>query len=788
MSLASGTKLGRYEIRAKIGAGGMGEVYLAQDAKLDRKVALKLLPPDVAADHSRMNRFVQEAKAASALNHPNILTIYEIDETDLGHFIATEFIEGETVRECLRKAPLTITEGLNVAAQVAAALCAAHNAGIIHRDIKPENVMVRADGLVKVLDFGLAKLTATGASDSEDVTLTQPGMIMGTIAYMSPEQARGQVVDARTDVWSLGVLLYEMLSGRTPFGGETTSDTLVNILQREPDALNVRAVPDELARIIERMLAKKLEQRYPTMADAAGALKTLQRRIDFDSQMQQTALRNPGEARTEIFGAAAALKPVNDTASDSVRRTAGSSPSIAVLPFANLSPDPDNEYLCEGIAEELINALAKIDELKVSARTSAFSFKGKNANVSEIGERLGVKNILEGSIRKSGNRLRISVQLINAADGFHLWSERYDREMQDIFELQDEITLSVIDALKVKLLVNERGAVLKRYTDNAQAYELFLKGRYHHFKYSAEGWKRAIEFFEMAIEIEPSFAPAYAAMTTSWGCLWFFGLVSSAAAIAPMKEATAKALKLDEGLAEAYLSSAMVSFFYEWEWRKAEEEFRHALELNPSNPEALSFYSMFLALADRFDEAISQSKQSLAIDPLSPLINMNAGWTYFTGGLLDETMEQIRKMIQIEPGFWGAYWLQGAIYLLEGSYDKAVAELKRSVSLGGHQVVVADLASAYALAGRKEEAEAVLDQLLEKRKHEYVSAICIGRIYCRLGNTEKTIEWLEKAFAERNGEMLFLKAEVETAAKNDPLLDLANHPTVTALFQRMNLP
>jgi serine/threonine-protein kinase len=492
-------------------------------------------------------------------------------------------------------------------------------------------------------------------------------------------------------------------------------------------------------------------------------LKSLQRRREFDSELQQTIFRSAG-AHTEVVK---------------------SSPSIAVLPFLNLSPDPDNEYFCEGIAEELLNALARIDDLKVAARTSAFLFKGKAANVSEIGERLGVNTVLEGSVRKAGNRLRITVQLVNTADGFHLWSERYDREMQDIFELQDEITLSVIDSLKVKLLGNQRDAVLKRYTDNTKAYELFLKGRYHHFKYTSEGWKRAIEFFEKATEIDQLYAPAYAAMASSWGYLLFFGLIAPEAAIPPMRKAMAQALKFDKGFADTHLSSAMVSLFFDWEWRKAEEEFRCALDLDANNAEAFSFYSMFLALEDRIDEAIIQCKQSLAIDPLSPLINMNAGWVYFSAGLTNEALDQVSKMIEIEPGFYGAYWLRGAIYLADGNYEEAVNELKRAVSLGGHQVVVADLGSAYALVERKEEAESILNQLLENRQHEYVSAICIARLYSRLGETDKAIEWLEKAFEERNGEMLFLEGEIEGAAKDDPLNLLLKDPRVITILQRL---
>lgn len=483
----------------------------------------------------------------------------------------------------------------------------------------------------------------------------------------------------------------------------------------------------------------------------------------------------PGEDRTEIFHS------VVPAPHDGTK-------SIAILPFANISADDENEYFCDGLAEEILNALSKIGELKVAARTSSFSFRGKNANVGEIGEKLGVQNVLEGSVRKSGDSLRISVQLVNAADGFHLWSERYDREMKDIFELQDEITLSVTEALKVTLLGAQRDVVLKRYTDNAAAYELFLKGRYYHYKYTAEGWKRAIEFFEKAVAIEPSYAPAYAAMTSSWGCLWFFGLVPSEAAIPPMKAATAKVLDIDNGLAEAHLSAAMVAFFYDWEWRPAEREFKRALELDPRDAEAVSFYSMFLAFEERNDEAIAQTRHSLVVDPLSSLINMNAGWTYFTVGLLEEARDQAAKMIEIEPDFYGAYWLKGAIHLVEGDYDAAIRELKKGVSLGGHQTVLADLGSAYGLAGRRDQAVGVLDELLEMRRDAYVSAICIARVYSRIGENEKAIEWLETAFEERNGELLFLKGEIEGAAENDPLVILGTDPRMTAIFQKMNLP
>ena len=780
--LSANTTLSHYRIVSKIGEGGMGEVYLAQDTKLDRKVALKILPADVAAHPDRMKRFVQEARAASSLNHPNIITIHEIGETASGHFIGTEFIDGETLRERMSRGGVELSDTLDIVLQVASALTAAHGAGIVHRDIKPENIMLRHDGIVKVLDFGLAKLVEQTPLDAEAETRmqvqTQAGVIVGTAAFMSPEQARGQEVDARSDIWSLGCVLYEMLTRQQPFRGDTTTDVLANIIHREPPSILIRCpdAPAELERIIIRAVCKNKAERYQTANELLADLKQLQKRLEFEAELERSSSPDKEtEAQTQIIRGAMTVETEISN-------------SVAVLPFANLSADAENEYFCDGLADELLNSLAKIDDLKVAARTSAFSFKGKNVNVSEIGERLGVKNVLEGSVRKSGNRLRISVQLVNASDGFHLWSERYDREMQDIFELQDEITLSVTDALKVRLLGKDRDVVLKRYTDDAEAYELFLKGRYYYYKYSAEGWRRAIEFFEKAIEKEPNYAPAYAGMNSSWGFLWFLGFLPAEQAVPQMKAAAIKALEMDENLAEAHLSQAMISFFYDWEWQKAEQEFKRAIALDPHNAEALSFYSMFLGFEERFDEAIDQGGRALAIDPLSMLINMNVGWTYFSAGLFDKTLDQVGKMIEVEPDFYGCYWLRGAIYLSEGEYDNAVNELKKAVSLGGRQIVLADLGSAYGLAGKNDEATAILGQLLEMRQREYVPAICMARIYSRIGENDKAIDWLEKAFEERNGEMVFLKGEIDGAAQGDSLNSLGNDPRMMDLLQKMNLP
>jgi len=462
--------------------------------------------------------------------------------------------------------------------------------------------------------------------------------------------------------------------------------------------------------------------------------------------------------------------------------------TVAVLPFVNMSPIHDDEYFCDGLAEDLLNALAKIDALKVAARRSAFSFKGKSTTLSTIGETLAVHNLVEGSIRRSGDRVRISVRLINAADGYQVWSEQYDREMRDIFALQDDITLAVVEALKVSLFGDEKAAVLRRYTDDAEAYELFLQGRYQSQKYTAQGWKKAIEFFEKAIEKQPDYALAYAGIAAARGCQWFFGILPAEQTVPQSTTASSRALMIDGGLADAYLPRALITFFYEWDWNGAEQEFKACLARDPENAEALSYYAMFLAFAGRIEEAISANRKALELDPLAPLINMNGGWTWFAAGRLEEASAQAAKMMASDPDFYGAYWLQGAIDLSNGEFEGAVEDLKKAVSLGGHHIVVADLASACSLAGLTDMTAEILDGLREERRGRYLPAICLARVYSRVGDTEKAIEWIETAFAERNGEMVFLSSEIAGAAEGDPLRRLADEPRVTALLEKMNLP
>jgi serine/threonine-protein kinase len=462
--------------------------------------------------------------------------------------------------------------------------------------------------------------------------------------------------------------------------------------------------------------------------------------------------------------------------------------SIAVLPFQNLSVDPEQEFFADGITEEILNALAQIKDLRVAGRSSSFSFKGRNEDLRSVGAKLNVTSILEGTLRRSGDRLRITAQLIDAVSGYQLWSERYDRVLEDIFNVQDEIALAIVDALKLKLFGDAKEAVVRRYTDDAEVHELFLKGRYYSYKYTAEGWTRAVEFFEKVIEKNPDHAPAHAGKAAALGCLWFFGLSPADEVVPSFRSAATKAIELDGNLAGAHLSLGMVNFFHDWEWEKAEQEFKQAILLNPKDAEALSYYAMFLGFADRFDEAMALARRALEVDPLSLFINMSVGWTYFSAGLANEAFGQARKLTEIEPGFFGAYWLKGATCLGNGDYEEAVEQLAKAVSLGGYPIVLADLGAAYALAGKKETAETILDQLLDMRRQSYVPAICLARVYSRLGELEKTVQWLETAYEERNGELVFLESEITSAAQGDSFNSLGKDPRVKDLLQRMKLP
>src|SRR5712692_1187642 len=753
MTLGTGTQLGRYEIRSKIGEGGMGEVYLAEDTKLHRRVALKILPAEFCQDSQRAARFLREAQAASGLNHPNICTIHEINDENEVPFIAMEYVEGETLFQRIKDEGLDLAETLDIALQIADALAEAHAHDIVHRDIKPANIIVNRRGQVKVLDFGLAKriVVAKGEAETQPL-LSQAGMILGTAAYMSPEQARGLAVDARTDVWSFGVVLYEMLAGEKPFSGATTTDLLAAILRSEPEDLWKfnHEVPAELERIVLKTLRKKRDERYGSAKDLYADLKQLRKDLDLAAAREMSEPRPAGVAG----GPTSKENPPGTSGGTDLGARSSSSESwapsfvaekvnsIAVLPFTNMSADQENEYFCDGLAEELLNALAKIENLKVAARTSAFSFKGKSASISEIGNTLGVKTVLEGSVRKSGNRLRITVQLINAADGYHLWSERYDREMKDIFDVQDEITLAVVDALKVKLLGEEKAVVLKRYIENTEAYELYLKGRYYYNKHTTEDWLKGIEYFEKAVEIEPEYAPAYAQIGVTYVALSFFGLFPPHQTLPKGTAVVTRALEIDDQLAEAHAALANILFYYDWDWAKAEREFKRAAELNPNDANTRWRLGLLLVSRERFAEAIKAARRAIELDPLSLLANLYAGFIYLLADRPDDALKQVARMIEIEPNFHGAYWLKGGVYLGQEKPKEAVEALEKSMTLGGTPIVKSYLGCAYGLLGKRDEALGVLNELLETRERQYTTAFNIARVYNGLGEIDSACAWL----------------------------------------------
>ena len=659
--LLVGRTIGHYKISEAIGTGGMGEVYLATDIVAGRKAALKLLPSRFTGDAERLKRFQQEAHAVVGLNHPNILTVYEIGEDHSIHYIASELIEGETLRQRLTRGPMQLGEAVDVAIQVASALAAAHNAGIVHRDIKPENIMLRPDGYVKVLDFGIAKLaestfaeppsvgaatfgvpgaTADGAG-SVTLAATNLGSVLGTVRYMSPEQACPAVggIDKRTDIWSLGVVLYEMLTGHVPFTGDppsqsygaagTPQDVMFSILENEPPPLThyIAHAPAELQQIINKTLRKDREQRYRSAHELLQALKDLRRKLDAELERAAAPLwlrwtRSPAALVLVVLAAALALA-LPFYWHRNLPTISPPEKSIAVLPFLDLSETKDQEYFCDGMSEEILEALAKVDGLRVVARTSSFSFKGKSVNAREVGEKLNVANVLEGSLRREGDRVRVTAELINARSGFHLWTETYDRKLEDVFALQDEITRAIVDALKIKLAV----ALPAHEQRNTEVYDLYLQGLYFSNKGSEEDLRRALSFFQRAVEKDPTFARAWTGIAKVW---YFLAdvYVKPLDAYPASKEAALKAIALDEKDAEAHCYLSEAKRVLDWDLAGADAELKRALELDPNSAPAHFFSALLPLFRGELKEGLRLVLEAEKLDPVSPIISYVATAAY----------------------------------------------------------------------------------------------------------------------------------------------------------------
>ncbi len=847
----------------------MGEVFLAEDTRLRRRVALKVLPENIAADADRLLRFEREAFAASALNHPNILTIFEFGAEDQTHFLASEFVDGESLRERMSRTTVTVTATLEIAIQIASALQAAHDAGIIHRDIKPDNVMIRADGYVKVLDFGLAKLAASpvvaGAFDSsEEATRrqlqTQAGLIIGTVAYMSPEQARGHEVDKRTDIWSLGCVLYEMLTRQQPFRGETITDALANIIHREPiSVLTLRQDANaELERIISRTLSKNKNERYQTATDLLVDLKQLQKRLELEAELERaspasrtvelkTGMRvdqpSPNKTTSEAdeaptargettAGSGAETKTVEtDGAKSGAPATSISTPassaeyvisgikqhklgvafaallllvvgvglilflrarnpeeairSVAVLPFENKSADPDAEYLSDGLAESLIYRLTQLPNLKVSPTSSVMRYKGKESDVNAIAAELGVSAVMTGRMAQRGDNLTISVELIDVRNKKLLWGEQYERKMSDLLTTQREIATEIVQKLRLKISGDNDKGLTKHYTENSEAYQLYLKGRFYWNRRTVKDDLKSLEYFNKAVEADPNFALAYVGISDARMMLGIpdamAGVVSPADTLRPARAAAEKALELDPTLAEAYASRGHVRW-KEFDWTGAESDFKRSIELNPNYSYAHLFYSLFLSFNGRTGESFNESRRSLELDPYSIAINSNVALIYYLGRRPDEAIVAGRRAVEFDSGIPLAHQRLGLAYEQKGMLPEAIAEFQAAVSQSNRvQLAVTSLAHAYALSGNKVDARRLLAELEEKSKQEFVSPYLVATVYVTLDEKQRAIELLEEAYTKRSIDVV--------QAKVDPKLDpLRDDPRFQELMKKIGFP
>jgi serine/threonine protein kinase/Tfp pilus assembly protein PilF len=788
-----GQTISHYRILEQLGAGGMGVVYKAHDSRLDRALALKLLPEKLAQQPQALERFRREARAASALNHPGICTIYDIGEEDGRAFIAMEFIDGETLRAHIHGQALGLEETLKLGIEIAEALDAAHTEGIIHRDIKPANIFVTKRGQVKVLDFGLAKLVPKGvaggdgdvAGESSDST-SIVGIISGTPSYMSPEQIRGDDLDARTDIFSLGLVLYEMATGRQAFGGGTGGAIIEAVLTRPP--VSVRTInpgtPPRLEEIIDKTLQKDRDQRYQRAADVLADLQQLKR----DTETGQRAV----EGNTESV-LALNPDPLSATVKQESRTSTGQTGtrparvskvvgSLAVLPFENVSRDPENEYLSDGIPGSLINILATVPRLRVIAQSTVVRYKGRTIDPQAVGRELNVQAVLTGKMMQSGSSLRIGTELVDVATGSQLWGAQFDRKAGDIFAIQDEMSSEISEKLRLQLSRSEKKRLVKRHTEDADAYRLYLQGRHHWNRWTEDGFYKAIGYFGQAIEKDPSYALAYTGLAESYVLLGWNSYLPAKDAFPRGKAAAMTALQLDPDLGEAHTPLAAALWLYDWKWQDAESEFNRSLELSPAYPTANHWYAEYVMTMGRQAEAIARMKNSQELDPLSLIISVAIGWACYMARRYDDAVEQLLRTVDLDPNYPITYWILGLLYRKTGRYDLAISAGEKGVELsGGSPMMRAALAHTYGESGRAAEARQVLSDLTELGKHRYVAPHFCAGIYIGVGEYDRALECLEKSYQEHCHWLIYLHI--------DPSMDaLRGSPRFQELAKRVGLP
>ena len=786
MTLTAGTRLGPYEIVAPLGAGGMGEVYRARDTRLGREVAIKVLPASFSKDPDRLRRFEQEARAVSALNHPNILTIHDVGQLDGSPYVVTELLEGETLRSRMAAGAVSPKRALELALPIAHGLSAAHEKGIVHRDLKPENVFVTRDGRVKILDFGLAKLTETPEQASQTglptaAPATDPGVVLGTLGYMAPEQVRGRPADARSDIFAFGAILYEMLAGRRAFHGDTAADTMSAILTKDAPELSGtnRDVSPGLDRVVRHCLEKDPERRFHSAHDLAFDLEALSDASG--ARPQAPAPARSGKRVALPIVAAAILLAATLLVWRRSAGGAGSLDSVAVLPFANANRNPETEYLSDGVTESVINSLSRVPQLRVASRSSVFRYKGKDEDPQKAGRELNVRAVVSGKLLQRGDTLSVQADLVDVANGAQIWGNHYDRKLADVLAIQEDIAKDVSEKLRPKMTGAEKQKVQKRYTENTEAYQLYLKGRYEWEKRNAESLRKAREFFQEAIDKDPGFALAYSGLADSYVVLPSYSLMSPAEAYPRAKAAARKALEIDETLAAAHATLGLALSDYDHDWSGAEGQFQRAIELDPNYATAHFWYSQKLAAQGRHDEAWSQMQRAREADPFSAIIQANEIRVLVDARRFDQAIDVGRKAVRDNPNFAPPHFFLGQALQASGNTQEAAAMYRRA-----WQIIpttpqgIWHRGRAEALEGKRSEALETLAELQKLSAERYVSPSFVATLLIMLGEKDRAFEWLERAVEDHSYDMVYLNV--------DPLFDgFRDDPRFPGLVRKVGL-